>query len=238
MKIKIILLFFALTSHLSASAQDWFCSKGSSRRNGNIFEVCGLGENKSEVISIKKALKSAFKEFDLICNQFDDCKKKFKDVTPMRIDCDWMDDKIKCYRSFAIEVNPARSISAKSSHQPCNSILKACIAAGYIKRNAPFGKGAYKFCMNPILAGGKPDDVYVEQEDINACRIFVSERFVNHPCKNIAQACTTAGYGERGVKLGKGIFKNCIKPVLEGQFLAGVNVVQDDVAACRAIKLR
>lgn len=56
----------------------------------------------------------------------------------------------------------------------------------------------------------------------------------NHPCKKIAEACQSAGYTKGGESTGKGLMMNCLKPLISGQAVAGVNVSSTDVAACQA----
>jgi hypothetical protein len=52
------------------------------------------------------------------------------------------------------------------------------------------------------------------------------------PCKNIKSACEAAGYSKNGTA-GKHMWKDCLKPVLLGQSIAGVTVDAGDVQACR-----
>jgi hypothetical protein len=52
------------------------------------------------------------------------------------------------------------------------------------------------------------------------------------PCKNIRSACESAGYSKNGTE-GKHMWKDCLKPVLLGQSIAGVTVDAGDVQACR-----
>lgn len=49
------------------------------------------------------------------------------------------------------------------------------------------------------------------------------------PCKNITDACISAGKGTSNLEL----WTNCIKPILHGQTIAGVTVNPADVAACK-----
>src|SRR6185312_4497035 len=114
MKLKFYLLVFLIGSYFSAQASDWFCTESASRREGNTYEVCGIGQDKSENLSRKKALDNAFSEFNAICSQSDDCKKKFKEVSPLRTDCELQYGQYKCYRSFSIAVDPTRSENENS----------------------------------------------------------------------------------------------------------------------------
>jgi hypothetical protein len=53
----------------------------------------------------------------------------------------------------------------------------------------------------------------------------------DRPCKKIAEACKAAGF-ERGSKTGKDMIQ-CIKPLMQGQTVAGVSVNPADIAACQ-----
>lgn len=56
------------------------------------------------------------------------------------------------------------------------------------------------------------------------------------PCKNIATACTTAGFVRKGTP-GKLFWKDCMKPVLLGQNVNGVTIDPNDVTACKQVKM-
>ncbi|MES2614614.1 MAG: hypothetical protein V4591_04280 [Bdellovibrionota bacterium] len=101
---------------IAAEASQWFCKEGASSKNDNTYEVCGIGQDFSENESRKIALKNAFEEFDLVCNRSDDCKGKYKKIFPLRTDCEIIDEKYKCYRSFNIAVNPLKN-SANLNHE-------------------------------------------------------------------------------------------------------------------------
>jgi hypothetical protein len=55
-----------------------------------------------------------------------------------------------------------------------------------------------------------------------------------HPCENIKKSCEAAGFikGEHK-KTGKGLYIDCMQPVLEGKTVAGVTATADDIAACK-----
>lgn len=57
-----------------------------------------------------------------------------------------------------------------------------------------------------------------------------------HPCKQIQAACESAGFVKGEHKEKKGLFKDCMHPILAGQSVAGVTVGADVVAACNANK--
>jgi hypothetical protein len=48
-----------------------------------------------------------------------------------------------------------------------------------------------------------------------------------HPCHAIEAACKGAGFVKGGAAQGKGLWKDCIKPVLDGNAVSGVNVGAD-----------
>lgn len=56
------------------------------------------------------------------------------------------------------------------------------------------------------------------------------------PCKKVMDACKSADFAKGDHKMKKGLFKDCMQPVLAGQSVAGVTVEADVVAACKAIK--
>lgn len=55
------------------------------------------------------------------------------------------------------------------------------------------------------------------------------------PCKQIAQACMQAGFVKGGHKDGatKGLKMDCMKPIMDGQAVAGVTVSPETVSACK-----
>ena len=55
-----------------------------------------------------------------------------------------------------------------------------------------------------------------------------------HSCHAIEQACKAAGFVRSGTKDGKGLFMNCLKPIMAGQSVNGVTVNPADVQACQA----
>ncbi|MGZ3689776.1 MAG: hypothetical protein ACXWP5_09925 [Bdellovibrionota bacterium] len=56
----------------------------------------------------------------------------------------------------------------------------------------------------------------------------------NHPCRKIEAACIGGGYSKGGHKIGKGLWKDCVQPILAGKTVDGVTVSGDDVSACKA----
>jgi hypothetical protein len=54
------------------------------------------------------------------------------------------------------------------------------------------------------------------------------------PCQTLATACQAAGYHRGGHKEGKGLWKDCVAPILDGRAIPGVTPNPDDVKACQA----
>jgi hypothetical protein len=54
-----------------------------------------------------------------------------------------------------------------------------------------------------------------------------------HPCKAIEQACSSAGFVKGEAAQGKGLFKDCMQPILQGQAVNGVSVNPTEVSACK-----
>ena len=65
---------------------------------------------------------------------------------------------------------------------------------------------------------------------------FAPSFAAEHPCKQIQNACTAAGYVKGDHKAGKGLHRNCVKPIRAGQTVAGVTIDPSIVQACNAKK--
>ena len=58
-----------------------------------------------------------------------------------------------------------------------------------------------------------------------------------HPCKTLKAACEAAGYVKGGHKNNnKGLWKDCMQPLVEGKSVAGVSADAAVVAACKEKK--
>lgn len=55
-------------------------------------------------------------------------------------------------------------------YRPCGMVVKACLKAGYAKRDG--GKGFWFECMKPVLLGEKVRGVNIDSKDATACREF------------------------------------------------------------------
>jgi hypothetical protein len=71
---------------------------------------------------------------------------------------------------------------------------------------------------------------------IISSQLFSEEKAENHPCKNIKAACEAAGFTKGDHKNKKGLAMDCMKPIMEGQSVAGVTIAAGDVEACKAKK--
>ena len=60
-----------------------------------------------------------------------------------------------------------------------------------------------------------------------------AEESKNHPCEKIKTACESAGFVKGDHKEKKGLYIDCMKPLLEGQSVAGVTITSEDVSACK-----
>ncbi len=58
----------------------------------------------------------------------------------------------------------------------------------------------------------------------------------SHPCKALEDACKSAGFVKGGAKTGKGLWKNCMEPLMSGQAVTGVSADSATVQACKAKK--
>jgi hypothetical protein len=117
----------------------------------------------------------------------------------------------------------AQSATAKSDGaDPCDQVVTACKSAGYEE-----GKGLWYDCVDPILHGGKatekkPD---VSPQVISAChtkdptfpRKPKAKSDAADPCDQVVTACKSAGYEEGESKEGKGLWYDCVDPILHGR---------------------
>lgn len=104
-----------------AYSSQWFCKEGASKKIEDTYEVCGIGRDNDEDVARKNALKNAFEEFDLICNKSDDCRGKYKEINPLRSDCEKNNENyFTCYRSVYITIDKLKiidNIVNKSSNE-------------------------------------------------------------------------------------------------------------------------
>lgn len=55
----------------------------------------------------------------------------------------------------------------------------------------------------------------------------------DHPCVKVKAACEAAGFKKGAHKDGKGLIKDCIKKVMDGETVVGVTVPAEEVTACK-----
>jgi hypothetical protein len=58
----------------------------------------------------------------------------------------------------------------------------------------------------------------------------------NHPCKKMKAACESAGFTQGQHKEGKGLWKDCLDKISNGQSVAGVTIDPTVVEACKGRK--
>ena len=56
------------------------------------------------------------------------------------------------------------------------------------------------------------------------------------PCRKMMDACKSADFAKGDHTRKRGLFKDCMQPLLAGQAVPGVTVPSDVVAACKKIK--
>ncbi len=67
--------------------------------------------------------------------------------------------------------------------------------------------------------------------------IFAADKDMDSkPCAMIANACIKAGYDRKHTE-SKNIWKNCMKPIILGQKVAGATVDDNTVKSCRTDKI-
>lgn len=65
---------------------------------------------------------------------------------------------------------------------------------------------------------------------------FANVSDTNKSCEMIANACLSGGFVKAGDP-GKTFWRDCMKPILLGQTITGVNVSAKDAMACRQYKI-
>ncbi|MBO9667172.1 MAG: hypothetical protein J7501_10205 [Bdellovibrio sp.] len=63
-----------------------------------------------------------------------------------------------------------------------------------------------------------------------------AEEGKNHPCKEVKTACEAAGFKQGEHKNKKGLWKDCVEPVMNGKSVSGVNVSSNVISACKVKK--
>ena len=81
---------------------------------------------------------------------------------------------------LAFADNPAPAPSRKKGSGPCAQIIAACKAAGFVKGEWKEGKGLYKDCLDPILAGKSVEGVSIDPSVAQACNQVRANRRKEH----------------------------------------------------------
>jgi hypothetical protein len=120
---------------------------------------------------------------------------------------------------------PLYAQSVDAAH-PCNAIINACKSAGFIDGDSKLGKGLWGECIDPLMRGTPQSNAaklpvpQVSPQLVNACRAkdpsFGAKPDDAHPCEAIVAACKNAGFIDGDSKLGKGLWGECIDPLMRG----------------------
>jgi len=68
-------------------------------------------------------------------------------------------------------------------------------------------------------------------------QVFAADSSADKSCSTIADACLAAGF-VKAESAGKGIWTDCMKPVILGKTVTGVKVDPSDVKSCRVNKIK
>jgi hypothetical protein len=63
--------------------------------------------------------------------------------------------------------------------------------------------------------------------------ITFAQEETSKPCLEIKKACESAGYIKGKHKEGKGLFKDCMQKLANGEPVEGVSVSADSISACK-----
>jgi hypothetical protein len=98
-----------------AHAEGWFCTDESSRREGNTWTVCGIGEDEKEARSRSIALENATEEFKNLCKLSSDCRGHDYSLKPGRTECRHLEEGVpghglvRCVRAVEFVVGDKKS---------------------------------------------------------------------------------------------------------------------------------
>lgn len=77
--------------------------------------------------------------------------------------------------------------------------------------------------------------IYLKTSALILCLGVSFSSFAENPCKPIAMDCMKEGYYKGGDKTGKGLIKDCVMPITQGQkSIANATYSPADVTACSA----
>jgi hypothetical protein len=95
--------------------------------------------------------------------------------------------------SFADSTTPASAPAGKKMG-PCKQIIAACESAGFEKgMHKKDGKGLYKDCLDPILAGTAVSGVTVDPATVTACQEAKAKHKAKKEAASAAPATAPAG---------------------------------------------
>lgn len=83
----IISLLICSSSAFADENGSWYCAQDSSKRQGNILWICGMGDGTSEGPARMEALKNAIDQFNIICSNSTDCTWHPRTIDPQRTSC-------------------------------------------------------------------------------------------------------------------------------------------------------
>lgn len=87
MKLAIFVLLLSIHAFANEETGTWFCEQTSSKREGNVLWVCGMGDSTSEGGARMEALKNALDQFNIICKASSDCGFHPRTIDPQRTSC-------------------------------------------------------------------------------------------------------------------------------------------------------
>jgi hypothetical protein len=160
----------------------------------------------------------------------------------------WMSNTALCVLAAAL-TGPSYAQAAKpDANSPCNQVESACKSAGFVD-GAKEGNGLWSDCIEPVMQGhpvskGAKPLPRVDDKVVAACHAKEptfgepKKADANSPCNQVESACKSAGFVD-GAKEGKGLWSDCIGPVMQGHPVSkGAKPLPrvDDkvVAACHA----
>lgn len=99
LKLMLVIGSYAISVNAYAN-EDWYCMSDGGKRDGNTIQSCGVGEGLLEGVARHLALRSAFEEYEAICEVSADCHGKKVIAEPKRMTCKATENgrMYKCYR--------------------------------------------------------------------------------------------------------------------------------------------
>jgi hypothetical protein len=129
----------------------------------------------------------------------------------------------------------AGPLHAQDAH-PCDQVVSACKSAGFIDGDSKQGKGLWSECINPIMRGTAQAHAsgvqlpQVSPQVVSACHAsdpsFGEPKHSAQACQAVVNACKGAGFIDGDSKQGKGLWSECINPLMRGTAQAHASSVQ------------